>query len=153
MSGRAARADVRDFEKRDSRAASRACECKFTHEWGGPIAFRSEFLPIFARHPKSDNGIVLGIFAGHGVALSVYLGTWAAEVLLGRQEITELGANRSEANARSYSTSLESLVAQTLTNWNQILRVVANHGLAAKKWRVRLPDTAQNSLQTGQGAQ
>ncbi|MGD1209841.1 MAG: FAD-binding oxidoreductase [Candidatus Acidiferrales bacterium] len=64
---------------------------EFTHQWGGPIAFRSEFLPVFARHPESDNGIVLGVFAGHGVALSVYLGAWAAEVLLGRRQLPEWG--------------------------------------------------------------
>jgi glycine/D-amino acid oxidase-like deaminating enzyme len=64
---------------------------EFTHQWGGPIAFRSEFLPVFARHPESDNGIVLGVFAGHGVALSVYLGAWAAEVLLGRRKLPNWG--------------------------------------------------------------
>ncbi|HKV03561.1 MAG TPA: FAD-binding oxidoreductase [Candidatus Acidoferrales bacterium] len=64
---------------------------RFTHRWGGPIAFRSDFLPVFASHPRSSNGLVLGVFAGHGVALSVYLGAWAAEALLGRRNMPEWG--------------------------------------------------------------
>jgi glycine/D-amino acid oxidase-like deaminating enzyme len=64
---------------------------KFTHQWGGPIAFRKNFQPIFSRHPESHDGIVLGVFAGHGVALSVYLGTWAAETLLGRRDLPKWG--------------------------------------------------------------
>lgn len=55
---------------------------RFTHTWGGPIAFREDFRPVFEHHRRSPNAIILGIFAGHGVALSVYLGTWAAEALL-----------------------------------------------------------------------
>jgi len=30
---------------------------------------------------------VLGAYSGHGVALSVYLGAWAAEALLGRRDL------------------------------------------------------------------
>jgi glycine/D-amino acid oxidase-like deaminating enzyme len=63
----------------------------FTHLWGGPIAFRADFEPVFSYHPASRNGIVLGVFAGHGVALSVHLGAWAAEALLGRRELPEWG--------------------------------------------------------------
>jgi len=65
---------------------------RFTHEWGGPILFRDNWKPVFSRHPQSRDGIVIGAFAGHGVALSSYLGTWAAEVLLGRRELPEWGA-------------------------------------------------------------
>lgn len=64
---------------------------KFTHCWGGPIAFRKNFRPIFAHHPKNRNAIVLGVFAGHGVAQSVYLGAWAAEALLGRRKLPDWG--------------------------------------------------------------
>lgn len=71
---------------------------KFTHRWGGPIAFRKNFVPIFAHHPKSRNAIVLGVFAGHGVALSVYLGAWAAEALLGRRKSPEWGRYGSAKN-------------------------------------------------------
>jgi glycine/D-amino acid oxidase-like deaminating enzyme len=59
----------------------------FTHRWGGPILFAESMKPVFHRHPKSPNALVLGAYAGHGVALSVYLGRWAAEVLLGRREL------------------------------------------------------------------
>lgn len=63
----------------------------FTHRWGGPILFRDGWEPVFDRHPASESGIVLGAFAGHGVALSVYLGTWAGEILLGRRDLPEWG--------------------------------------------------------------
>src|SRR6202050_4959928 len=73
---------------------------RFSKRWGGPILFRDSWKPVFDWHPESvasgatrkrgesndggapRNAIVLGAYAGHGVALSSYLGTWAAEVLL-----------------------------------------------------------------------
>jgi glycine/D-amino acid oxidase-like deaminating enzyme len=63
----------------------------FTHRWGGPILFRDGWEPVFDLHPASANGIVLGAYAGHGVALSVYLGTWVAEILLERRILPEWG--------------------------------------------------------------
>jgi glycine/D-amino acid oxidase-like deaminating enzyme len=66
----------------------------FTHRWGGPILFRDGWEPVFDRHPASANGIVLGAYAGHGVALSVYLGAWAAEIMLGRRDLPEWGGIR-----------------------------------------------------------
>jgi glycine/D-amino acid oxidase-like deaminating enzyme len=65
---------------------------RFTHQWGGPILFRDDWMPVFSRHPQSRDGIVLGAYAGHGVALSSYLGAWAAEALLGRRELPEWGS-------------------------------------------------------------
>ncbi len=69
---------------------------KFTHHWGGPILFRDNWKPVFDWHPQSlehgKNAIVIGAFAGHGVALSSYLGTWAAEILLGRRKLPAWGA-------------------------------------------------------------
>lgn len=65
--------------------------CEFTHHWGGPILFREGWMPVFSRHPRSLHGIVLGAYAGHGVALSSYLGAWAAEALLGRRNLPEWG--------------------------------------------------------------
>jgi gamma-glutamylputrescine oxidase len=67
-------------------------QVQFKHQWGGPILFRDHWRPVFSRHPQSRDGIVLGAYAGHGVALSSYLGAWAAEVLLGRRELPEWGA-------------------------------------------------------------
>jgi glycine/D-amino acid oxidase-like deaminating enzyme len=58
---------------------------RFTHRWGGPIMFRDSWRPVFTWHPRAvekENAIVIGAFAGHGVALSSYLGRWAAEALL-----------------------------------------------------------------------
>ena len=62
-----------------------------THRWGGPILFRENWRPVFMSHPQSKNAIVLGAYAGHGVALSVYLGAWAAEALLGRRKFPPWG--------------------------------------------------------------
>ena len=58
---------------------------KFTHAWGGPILLTDKARPIFARLQK--NVIVLGGYNGHGVALSVYLGRWAAEAMLDKQKL------------------------------------------------------------------
>jgi glycine/D-amino acid oxidase-like deaminating enzyme len=85
---------ARMFEKLETRIHGlhpALAETIFTHLWGGPIAFQANFQPIFSYHPKSRNGLVVGVFAGHGVALSVHLGVWAAEVLLGRREPPEWG--------------------------------------------------------------
>jgi gamma-glutamylputrescine oxidase len=58
-----------------------------THRWGGPILFAESMKPIFQCHRASRNALVLAGYAGHGAALSVYLGGWAAEVLLGRRKL------------------------------------------------------------------
>ena len=55
---------------------------RITHRWGGPILITKDFFPIFRRHRKSNSVLVLGGFSGHGVALAVYLGKWAAEAML-----------------------------------------------------------------------
>jgi glycine/D-amino acid oxidase-like deaminating enzyme len=60
---------------------------EYTNRWGGPILIADEMLPVFRRHLKSTNIVVLGGYSGHGVALSVYLGRWAADVMLGRRKI------------------------------------------------------------------
>jgi glycine/D-amino acid oxidase-like deaminating enzyme len=67
---------------------------EFTHRWGGPIMFRDTWTPIFGWHPRSEgkrNAILICAYAGHGVALSSYLGRWAAEALLGGRELPEWG--------------------------------------------------------------
>jgi glycine/D-amino acid oxidase-like deaminating enzyme len=63
----------------------------FTHLWGGPILFRENWTPVFSRHSASGDGIVIGAFAGHGVALSSYFGSWAAEAMLGRRDLPDWG--------------------------------------------------------------
>jgi glycine/D-amino acid oxidase-like deaminating enzyme len=60
---------------------------RITHRWGGPILFTEKMLPIFRRHPRSKQVVVLAGYNGHGVALSVYLGKWAAEALLARRPL------------------------------------------------------------------
>jgi glycine/D-amino acid oxidase-like deaminating enzyme len=60
---------------------------RVTHRWGGPILLTNGFMPVFRKHPKSDRVVVAGGYSGHGVALSVYLGNWAADYLLGRRDL------------------------------------------------------------------
>jgi glycine/D-amino acid oxidase-like deaminating enzyme len=90
---------------------------EFTHRWGGPILFVDGMRPVFhwlsqgsptagnsravgnlemtkdssmmpdLQMPGSRRVMALGAYAGHGVALSVYLGRWAAEAFLGRREL------------------------------------------------------------------
>jgi glycine/D-amino acid oxidase-like deaminating enzyme len=60
---------------------------QFTHRWGGPILIADDMTPLFRHHLKSKNIIVLGGYSGHGVALSVYLGRWAADVLAGKRKL------------------------------------------------------------------
>ena len=60
---------------------------RVTHRWGGPILVTRGFVPVFRRHPKSNRVIVAGGYSGHGVALSVYLGKWAAEHLAGGRKL------------------------------------------------------------------
>jgi len=85
-SGQAAEAFAR-LEKRIHALHPKLRDVAFTHRWGGPIGISKDWKPIFERHPKSENAVVLGAFSGHGVAQSVYLGAWAAEVLLGKREL------------------------------------------------------------------
>lgn len=59
----------------------------FSHWWGGPVLFAGDWKPVFRAHPSLPNTITLGAFSGHGVALSVYLGCWAAEVTFGRKSL------------------------------------------------------------------
>jgi glycine/D-amino acid oxidase-like deaminating enzyme len=61
----------------------------FSHWWGGPILFGRNWAgkPVFEAHPALPNTTVLGAYSGHGVALSVYLGCWAAEAALGRKTL------------------------------------------------------------------
>jgi glycine/D-amino acid oxidase-like deaminating enzyme len=66
-------------------------DVEFTHRWGGPILIAEDWSPVFTHHPRSDRAIVLGAYAGQGVALSVYLGRWAAEAMLGLRELPNWG--------------------------------------------------------------
>lgn len=62
-------------------------DVRITHRWGGPILFTRDFKPVFRHHPRNKNVLILGGFCGHGVALSVYLGHRAAEVMLGLRSL------------------------------------------------------------------
>ncbi len=56
-----------------------------THRWGGPMLFRASQVPVLSRHPACEAAVVLNGLGGHGVALAVYLGRWAAEILAGQR--------------------------------------------------------------------
>ena len=66
-------------------------DVRFANRWGGPILIAGAWRPVFARHARSANTIVLGAYSGHGVAQSVYLGRWAAEALAGRRSLPDWG--------------------------------------------------------------
>jgi len=61
----------------------------FTHRWGGPILIAEDWRPVFRSHALSERVIVLGAYAGQGVARSVYLGRWAAEAMLGLRQLPD----------------------------------------------------------------
>jgi len=62
---------------------------RLSHRWGGPILIADNWEPVFRRHAEHHNVLVLGAYSGHGVALSVYLGAWAAEAMLGKRDLPQ----------------------------------------------------------------
>jgi len=60
---------------------------RITHRWGGPILLTEAAKPIFRPHPRFPQVTILAGFNGHGVALSVHLGHWAAQALMGRRSL------------------------------------------------------------------
>jgi glycine/D-amino acid oxidase-like deaminating enzyme len=62
---------------------------RFVNRWGGPILIANQWRPVFAWHPRSPHTVVLGAYSGHGVAQSVYLGRWAAEVMCGKRSVPD----------------------------------------------------------------
>jgi glycine/D-amino acid oxidase-like deaminating enzyme len=84
------------LENRVRRLHPALFDVKITHRWGGPILITEDWRPVFEVHPKSANAVVLGGYSGHGVALSVYLGSWAAEHLLGRRPLPNWSSGPSD---------------------------------------------------------
>jgi glycine/D-amino acid oxidase-like deaminating enzyme len=80
---------LRDLENRVRGLHPVLENVRVTHRWGGPILIADKWEPLFMRHPQNASVLVLGAYSGHGVALSVYLGKWAAEVMVGRRELPE----------------------------------------------------------------
>ncbi len=60
---------------------------RVTHRWGGPILITKGMHPVFRHHAHHKNILTLAGFSGHGVALSVYLGHWAAQSLLSHRPL------------------------------------------------------------------
>jgi glycine/D-amino acid oxidase-like deaminating enzyme len=62
---------------------------RITHRWGGPILLTEGAKPIFRQHPHFPQVTILAGFNGHGVALSVHLGHWAAQYVAGRRSLPD----------------------------------------------------------------
>jgi len=60
--------------------------------WGGPVAFREGLAPILSRLPDSPRILVVGAYAGHGVALSVWAGELLSRVILDNAPLPQWGA-------------------------------------------------------------
>jgi glycine/D-amino acid oxidase-like deaminating enzyme len=80
-------ARLRWLEKRVRHLHPALASVRITHRWGGPILLTEKMLPIFRHHRRSKHVMILAGYNGHGVALSVYLGKWAAEALLARRPL------------------------------------------------------------------
>lgn len=80
------------LERRVHKLHPELASVKITHRWGGPILLTDGALPVFRRRADSEHVITLCGYNGHGVALSVYLGKWAAEAMLGQRPLPEWSA-------------------------------------------------------------
>jgi glycine/D-amino acid oxidase-like deaminating enzyme len=85
-------AHLRWLERRVRHLHPVLAHVRITHRWAGPILFTGKMRPIFRwftpkGHPRGKHVIVLAGYNGHGVALSVYLGQWAAQALLARRPL------------------------------------------------------------------
>jgi glycine/D-amino acid oxidase-like deaminating enzyme len=83
---------LRSLESRVRHLHPALANVRITHRWGGPILLTEKMRPIFRwftpkGHPRSKQVMVLAGYNGHGVALSVYLGQWAAQALLNRRPL------------------------------------------------------------------
>jgi glycine/D-amino acid oxidase-like deaminating enzyme len=78
-----------DLERRVRNLHPALHKVRLSHRWGGPILIADQWQPVFRRHAEHRDVIVLGAYSGHGVALSVYLGAWAAEAMLGRRDLPQ----------------------------------------------------------------
>lgn len=70
-------------------------DVQFSHRWGGPILIPNDGRLFFHVHPQSENALVMGGFTGQGVTLSVHLGRWAAEALLGQRDMPKWNSSDS----------------------------------------------------------
>jgi glycine/D-amino acid oxidase-like deaminating enzyme len=86
-----------NLEKRVRELHPALRDVRLSHRWGGPILIAEKWEPVFRGHAQDRNVIVLGAYSGHGVALSVYLGAWAAEAMLGRRELPRWEGSASAA--------------------------------------------------------
>ena len=76
-----------DLERRVRNLHPALQNVRLSHRWGGPILIADKWQPVFRRHAEHRDVIVLGAYSGHGVALSVYLGAWVAEAMLGKKDL------------------------------------------------------------------
>lgn len=74
-------AKLKTLENRLHRLHPALCEVEITHRWGGPMLFRPSQIPVLSWHRECSQAVVINGLGGHGVALAVHLGRWAAEML------------------------------------------------------------------------
>jgi glycine/D-amino acid oxidase-like deaminating enzyme len=72
-------------------------DAAIAYRWGGPILIANQWRPVFMQHSRSAHVVILGAYSGHGVAQSVYLGRWAAEVLCEKRSLPDW--NQAEESA------------------------------------------------------
>jgi glycine/D-amino acid oxidase-like deaminating enzyme len=87
-----AAARLRWLESRVRHLHPALASVRITHRWGGPILLTEKMVPVFCwftpkGHTRSKRVMLLAGYNGHGVALSVYLGQWAAQALLARRPL------------------------------------------------------------------
>ena len=65
---------------------------RFSHTWGGPIAFTEDHKPILTCAPNQRRMLVAGAYSGHGVAMSVRAGELLALAVARNDPLPEWGA-------------------------------------------------------------
>ena len=75
----------------------------FANRWGGSILIGEDWEPVFRRHARDPRVIVLGAYSGHGVALSVYLGKWAAQAMLEQRELPAWNSTGKQPSSKATS--------------------------------------------------
>jgi glycine/D-amino acid oxidase-like deaminating enzyme len=76
-----ARARLAELERRVRGLHAALSNVRIERRWGGPIAFTPDRRPVLSVHPSSEDVIVAGGYAGHGVALSLRIAELIADAI------------------------------------------------------------------------
>lgn len=80
-----ANADVRRLAAELTRTLGADLDIRIAGHWQGVIGYSADALPVVHRLRINSSVLYAGAWCGHGIALSVYSGTWLAEILAGRK--------------------------------------------------------------------